>query len=293
MKEERLVMCCPPLKQMGEMAEESQIQITVALPDGYEADEKRYPVCYVMDGSSTVSRTKDSVGLHELYRRIPDLLPKVIFVGIDPPGKEEIRTSAYGPPMDTDLFMDDVSRAESFHLEGCGDRFSQWIEEMVMPKIDAVYRTIPDGKNTAIIGFSSGGTFAILTGILYPDKFTRVGCFSPSTWIWSGWFYAVLANLNREYEYRLADQTQHKFRASVKHLSHLYFYQGGEDGSSCNPQWALSEVENLYHLLRKSGAGYESHRFDFCEEGTHTARYWKEHLAVALRSLFTENDSYL
>lgn len=292
MKEEHIVVCCPPLRQTGKMAMESQIQITIVLQDGYEADEKRYPVCYVMDGGSTVSRTKDSVGLHELYGRNSDLLPKVIFVGIDPPGREEVRTSAYGPPMDTDLFMDDVSRAELFHLEGSGDRFSQWLVETVMPKINAAYRTIADGKSTAMIGFSSGGTFALLAAMLYPDKFSRVGCFSPSTWIWSGWFYAVLANLNRKYVYRLADQTQHSFCASVKQLSHLYFYQGGEDGSSCNPQWALSEVKNLYHLLQRLGAGFESHRFDFCEEGTHTSRYWKEHLAAALQCLFTENDFF-
>lgn len=287
MTEEIFTLECEVPKSTGEYAFDTEIKITVELPIGYYKNtDKSYPVCYVLDGTEELSQENDAVGFHNLYDTVGNQLPEVIFVGIDPPGEGEIRTAAYGAPFTTTMFLKDLSRAEIFALEGSGDYFTSWIADTLKPYIDENYRTLPESKNTAIIGFSSGGTCAILAGMLESDTFTKVGAFSPSTWLWSNWFYGVLENLGHQYAYTTEDGAERSYSAEVDKITHLFVYQGGCDGSSGNDQWALSDVTNIYNLLTEKGAGSEGHKYINYAEGTHGYDAWSEFLEKCILTLF-------
>ena len=284
--EEIFQMECKVQEPDGNYVYDAEVAITVELPaDYYENTDKMYPVCYVLDGSEELAQENDVVGFHNLYDTRGDEFPEVIYVGIDPPGPGAVRTAAYGAPFGTTMFMKDLERAEMFVLDGSGDYFISWIADTLKPYIDENYRTLSGVEDTAIFGFSSGGTCAIIAGLLRPDTFSRVGAFSPSTWLWSNWFYGVLENPGHIYQYETKDGVAHNYAVEVDKIANLFMYQGGCDGSSGNDKNALNDVTNVYNILVEKGAGYENHKYINYAEGTHGYTAWAEFLPNCLLTL--------
>ncbi len=58
------------------------------------------------------------------------------------------------------------------------DKFGQAVVELLLPWIDANYRTLPERQYRAIGGLSRGGAWALHIGITYPDLFSAVGMHS-------------------------------------------------------------------------------------------------------------------
>ncbi len=58
-----------------------------------------------------------------------------------------------------------------------------FIVNTLKPEIDSRYRTLPDRDNNAIGGFCRGAIFPIITGISYPDVFSKVMAMSPAVWL--------------------------------------------------------------------------------------------------------------
>ena len=96
---------------------------------------------------------------------------QLIVVGIQCSFEGNERMSEYSP---YDLNYDGE------FIEGKGDKYLDWMINVIKPMIDSEYRTKTDKKNTLIGGSSMGGLMAAYAGIKYSDVFSKCICISPS-----------------------------------------------------------------------------------------------------------------
>lgn len=152
--------------------------VTVYLPPGYDSEpQRRYPVLYLHDGQNLfdparavfgVSWDADATAERLIHQgRIPPLL----LVGIDNT-PERLDEYAYYP--------DRRERAG-----GRGSLYARFVLDEVKPIIDARYRTLPDRRNTAVIGSSMGGLISLSMAHEHHERFALCGAVSPSLW-WGG-----------------------------------------------------------------------------------------------------------
>jgi predicted alpha/beta superfamily hydrolase len=139
--------------------------IIVWLPPGYDSlSDKYYPVLYMHDGQNVFDPLTSSFGVDWQIDEVADSLirarsiQEIIIVGIY---NTEDRGSEYN---DTEL----------------GQTYINFMIEELKPFIDMTYRTLPDSKNTAVCGSSSGGLISFIMGWEYPDVFSKSACFSPA-----------------------------------------------------------------------------------------------------------------
>jgi hypothetical protein len=141
----------------------------VHLPEDYEADSSaRFPVLYVLDGTSQSGHTADAA---QLLARIGSI-PPLIVVGVPSPNGET-RNRDYTPPgmrLDTD-----VQGGET----GSAGRFLRFLDEELVRRIEADYRT---ERPRAIAGWSRGGLFVVYSLIERPALFDARFAHSPALW---------------------------------------------------------------------------------------------------------------
>ena len=65
---------------------------------------------------------------------------------------------------------------------GEGDAYIDFIINTLKPKIDNLYRTLPDREHTGIGGGTMGGLISVYAGLTRPDVFSRVIAMSPCVW---------------------------------------------------------------------------------------------------------------
>lgn len=146
-----------------------QRQYLVHLPESYNHTPKqRYPVIYVLDGSSQDVHTAASAAL---MARI-GVTPEVIVVGIQNiSGKGRQRD--YTPPgMRQDL--DDKGSPE-----GRADKFLAFVRDELVPEIDSSYRISP---TRILAGNSRGGLFVVYALTEDPSLFNAYFANSPALW---------------------------------------------------------------------------------------------------------------
>jgi predicted alpha/beta superfamily hydrolase len=139
--------------------------IIVWLPPGYDSlSDKYYPVLYMHDGQNVFDPLTSSFGVDWQIDEVADSLirarsiQEIIIVGIY---NTEDRGSEYN---DTEL----------------GHTYINFIINELKPFIDMTYKTLPDSKNTAVCGSSSGGLISFIMAWEYPDVFSKSACFSPA-----------------------------------------------------------------------------------------------------------------
>lgn len=278
------------VKSTGETAVDCMATIYVELPESYEdSPEKSYPVCYAFDGEF-ISKESDRVGLHDLYSK-DSSLPEIIFVGISVPLVGEDRTSLLGPPINSTFLLVDQARGDVFKLPGKGDYFFFWISNKLKPFIDEHYRTKQSAADTGVMGWSSGGSGALYAAMLEHSTFTRVGSFSPATWVWDPWFYGAAANAGHVYDYVTEDGARRTFTTGTKHISHFFMYQGGDDGSAGDPVWAKNSAKAAYDFLTAYGAGYSKKMYLFYEEGKHRIDEWPPFMGHCIKTMFPDYEN--
>lgn len=142
-------------------------ELMVNLPEGYQREPaRRYPVLYVLDGSSHTSPTAESA---RLLARI-GVMPEVIVVGL--PSSSENRARDYTPP-----YM--RADGEAGGPAGGGDRFLRFIEAEVIPHVDRRYRTT---ATRMLAGNSRGGLFVVYSLVERPELFCARFAYSPALW---------------------------------------------------------------------------------------------------------------
>lgn len=152
------------------------LRVRVYLPPDYDATQARYDVLYVNDGQDM-----EAVGLQATLERLDraHAIRRIIVVAIDMPPD---RMAGYG------LF--DRAKGEavvaSTKYGAVGENaqvYAAWLTQVLVPMVDARYRTVASAEGRAILGWSLGAVSAFGIGWQYPELFGRIGAFSPSFWL--------------------------------------------------------------------------------------------------------------
>ena len=139
----------------------------VHLPDSYaRSPGKRYPVLYVLDGTSQSVHTAASA---DVMARV-GAMPEAIVIGI-PSGDK--RNRDYTPPgmrQDTD---------ETGSANGQADRFLDFLQRELIPRVERELRTKP---RRTLVGNSRGGLFVVHAFTTQPALFDAYVAHSPALW---------------------------------------------------------------------------------------------------------------
>ncbi|MDA3883383.1 MAG: alpha/beta hydrolase-fold protein [Bacteroidales bacterium] len=147
-------------------------RVTIYLPPDYESSGLSYPVIYMQDGQT-------------LFESLPDWDEMEIDETLN-----SLSARGYNVPIVVGIDNGEVYRAyeylpkyfEPLGAGGEGNEYMQFIVETLKPYIDNNYRTLPDRKNTGIIGGSFGGLISWYGAIKYQNIFSKCGVFSPAYW---------------------------------------------------------------------------------------------------------------
>jgi pimeloyl-ACP methyl ester carboxylesterase len=147
-------------------------KLHVFLPRDYETSQERYPIIYMNDGDTAffpggaVNKSWQMAEiLSELYQK--KQIRPVIVVAVCPLNRDR-----------------EYTHAPVWERECCGlDVYSSYLANPLKGFIDANYRTLPDARNTLILGSSHGGLAAFYIATRYPDRFGNVAALSPSFWV--------------------------------------------------------------------------------------------------------------
>ncbi len=144
-------------------------EVIVHLPESYTREpERRFPVIYVLDGSSQDFHTAHSAAL---MARI-GVMPEVIVVGL-PNVSGAGRQRDYTPP----FMAQDLDDPKS--PRGAADRFLAFLKTELLPQIESAYRTAPFRM---LAGHSRGGLFVSYSLLADPQLFHARFAHSPALW---------------------------------------------------------------------------------------------------------------
>lgn len=142
---------------------QEQREIWVHIPEKVEED-KKYPVIYVLDGTSHFYSVTGILKLLEKWN-----LPKSIVVGI--PNTD--RTRDFTP---THVAF---QRGHKSETSGGALNFIKFIDEELKPYLQSKY---PIDTMSTIIGHSTGGLFVLYTYTHHPEVFDNYLAIDPSLW---------------------------------------------------------------------------------------------------------------
>lgn len=151
----------------------SPLWVRVMLPPGYhEHTATTHDVLYAVDGQALWSDQHDAFGVWRLDVSLDELwrlgvLDDVIVVSIQ---TAEGRLDKLGPSPDRE------------HQGGQGEAFLRVIADVLVPVVDATYRTRREPDGRALLGASMGGLFALFGAWRRPDVFGNAICLSSSFW---------------------------------------------------------------------------------------------------------------
>ncbi len=217
----------------------------IYLPPGYDSENRRYPVLYMLHGNSGSYEEWLAYGFVDRADRMiatREILPLII---VFPQGY-----FSYWVNLDNGNYSDYLSRDLIRH-------------------VSATYRALPGRGNRAVGGLSMGGTGALVNAFQHPNVFGVAGAHSP----------ALPAEGERDFlgagpEYAMRDPISLARSVPRAELANLRIWVdvGDEDG------W-LPRTETLARVLERRGAADEWHVFD----GDHWGDYWTEHILDYLR----------
>ncbi len=229
-------------------------RIWIYLPPNYATSTKKYPVIYMQDAQNLFNDATSFSGEWKIDETLNQLFaegnPDAIVVGIENGGAE--RLNEYSP------WKNDK------YGGGKGDAYTEFLVKTLKPFIDKSYRTLPQAKNTALIGSSMGGLISFYAGLKYPEKFGKLGIFSPSFW----------------FDFKDLNFFVNKNSKKLKHTK-FYFLAGKKESENM-----VSDIEKVIPVLIKKGVPEENIKTKFDEDGTHSESYWSREFGAAYLWLF-------
>jgi predicted alpha/beta superfamily hydrolase len=158
--------------------------IMVYLPPSYAHSERHYPVLYMHDGQNLFDPATSFAGEWHVDETMESLAYEddleAIVVGI--PNAGPSRLDEYSP------FVDPT------HGGGEGNHYVAFIANTVKPLIDHHFRTLPQRRQTGIMGSSMGGLISLYAFFRREDVFGFAGVMSPSLWFARGSIYGYVEN---------------------------------------------------------------------------------------------------
>ncbi len=189
-------------------------RLSIWLPPGYDAGERRYPVLYMHDGHNLFD-VKNS-NFNKIWAADTAMLAAVrsgkvephIIIGIWAPGVDRHRQ--YLPRSLYDMTSGNLRAQMDGMTKGgvISHHYLDWIAGPLKSWVDQSFRTRMGRNDTAIVGSSMGGLMSCYAFLERPEVFGRAGCVS-SHWpavdpraitadeaqlrtLWDGWFAARL-----------------------------------------------------------------------------------------------------
>jgi len=209
---------------------QTQRQMQVYTPPGYNHDNRRYPVLYLMHGGGG-NDTDWIVNMRANYI-IDNLIAQDLVV-----------------PM---IVVMADGYVGSYPINGpiTEDLFPQELMESIIPTIEEYFRVAPGAKNRALAGLSLGGLWTLDTILLEPGAFSYYGVFS------SGWFPAFRADLVQNFEYLLTNPVINK-RTKL-----LWITIGGPEDIAYINNYATLELLDQYDINYTFVQGTGGHVWD-------------------------------
>lgn len=137
--------------------------LLVYTPPGYREGAEKYPVFYLVSGTTDTEETWFKVG------RVNFILDNLIAQKKAVP---MIVVMPYGNMMMGTPPPTSVQAADMYGV------FADELVGNIMPYVEANYRVIPDRTKRAIAGFSRGGGQSLFAGFAHLDKFAWIGSYS-------------------------------------------------------------------------------------------------------------------
>ena len=226
-----------------------QRRMHVYTPPGYEIGTARLPVLYLLHGGGDSDDSWSTVG------RAGAILDNLIAAGKAVP---MIVVMPAGH-ISTDFRLTPGVRMGH-------DAFNEDLTNVVLPFVDAHYRTVADRNHRAIAGLSMGGLQALNIALDDSADFAYVGIFS------SGWF----PNTQKDEE----DTDVKQFRASGKPFLLFWVNAGQYDIARQNSDATVA-------ILRKAGISVEQHQ----SGGFHAWNNWRDYLNQFAPLLFEKGSA--
>jgi enterochelin esterase-like enzyme len=246
----------------------------VYTPPGYESNQNRYPVLYLLHGAGDVDDSWSSVG------RAGFILDNLIaakrarpMIVVMPAGHVNGAGAALGGS------VPDAARSGNPGIGAGPDPFASDFMTDLMPYVEKSYRVIADRANRAIAGLSMGGNQTLNIAIPHLDKFAYVGVFSSG--VISGGRGATAADATPFAEaWEKQNSAALDNSAAKRGLRLLWFSTGKDDG-------LITTTRGTVELLRKHGFNPV-----FIEsEGAHTWLNWRNYLVEFAPQLFVASES--
>jgi predicted alpha/beta superfamily hydrolase len=239
--------------------------LRVWLPPGYDEPEnsgRHYPVFYLNDGQNLFESISSFNGVEWQVDETADrlirenVIPPMIFVGIDNAGKDRMRE--YMPHRSLNPML----------VRVLGSRYPTFLIDEVMSFIAQRYRVSVRPEHTGLGGSSLGALIALYTVAVRPDIFGRLLIESPSLWA-----------SNR--------QMIRQSRGVRRWPERIFLGTGtAEAGKPERDQSMVDDVRELAGIFRR--AGVDDNRLKlFVDEGaTHHEAAWARRFPEALAFLF-------
>jgi predicted alpha/beta superfamily hydrolase len=257
--------------------------VDIWLPPSYFVEEvKKYPVLYMHDGQNlfdtTVAYGGVTWGVADWVKKmsVQNKIPEVIVVGIWNTPKRYLEYMPNKPFSMMDTTLQKALIAE-YGATPLGDQYLKFIVNELKPMIDSTYRTLPDQKNTFIMGSSMGGLISSYAITEYPDIFRGAGCLSTHfLGSWKNGGHKFSDGFARYFSENLPSPKNHKY----------YFDYG------------TGNLDNLYEphqlkidsVMEKAGYLKGQNWVTFKFEGAgHNEAAWQERLHIPLNFLLNKN----
>jgi enterochelin esterase-like enzyme/pimeloyl-ACP methyl ester carboxylesterase len=137
--------------------------LLVYTPPGYRAGTDRYPVLYLVSGTTDTEETWTKAG------RVNVILDNLI---AEKKAVPMIVVMPYGN------MMGDAPMPSSPQVAGMYQVFNDELTGNILPYVEANFRVLPNREKRAIAGFSRGGGQSLFAGFSNPDKFAWIGSYS-------------------------------------------------------------------------------------------------------------------
>jgi S-formylglutathione hydrolase FrmB len=225
----------------------------VYVPPGYDLDDRRYPVLYLLHGLG---------GTNTEWRRY----------GVLATADELVKAGAVEPmlivlPQGDQSYWVDHAR---------GPKWGQYAAVDVVREIDRAWRTIPDRRGRAIGGNSMGGHGALQLALRRPDVFGAVGAHSPTIRSWAEGIDFFPPEFYGDEPYFAAHDPVELLEARPEAARRLAIWL---DVGEADPRWR-PVVTAIHERLDALGVPHEFRVLSGSHEGE---QYWARHGAEYLR----------
>ncbi|MBA3684289.1 MAG: hypothetical protein H0W72_03505 [Planctomycetes bacterium] len=153
--------------------------VTICLPAGYDATDRRYPVLYLLDGEAALMTRGNGVGATIGYEMAHDqlvhdgLIHPAILVAVHNGSTPQGGAARGNRGLDYRPWLPSVNQ------ESRAEGYFTFLSTQLKPMIDRTYRTKPEPASTGVAGFSASGLGAFWMTYLHPEVFGMALCQSP------------------------------------------------------------------------------------------------------------------